>query len=45
MRLDIIGDIHGRFAEFKELTLKLDYSWKKDFLSIQAAENWPLWET
>ncbi|URM32019.1 bis(5'-nucleosyl)-tetraphosphatase PrpE [Cytobacillus firmus] len=31
MKLDIIGDIHGCFAEFKELTLKLDYSWKKGF--------------
>lgn len=31
MKLDIIGDIHGCFAEFKELTLKLDYSWKRGF--------------
>ncbi|EWG12613.1 bis(5'-nucleosyl)-tetraphosphatase PrpE [Cytobacillus firmus] len=31
MRLDIIGDIHGCFAEFKELTLELDYSWEKGF--------------
>ncbi|OHX48991.1 bis(5'-nucleosyl)-tetraphosphatase PrpE [Cytobacillus pseudoceanisediminis] len=31
MRLDIIGDIHGCFAEFKELTLKMGYSWKRGF--------------
>lgn len=27
MRLDIIGDIHGCFAEFKKLTIKMDYDW------------------
>lgn len=29
MKLDIIGDIHGCFHEFKELTIKLGYSWEK----------------
>lgn len=29
MKLDIIGDIHGCFHEFKELTIKLGYSWGK----------------
>ncbi|MDQ0153918.1 bis(5'-nucleosyl)-tetraphosphatase PrpE [Robertmurraya andreesenii] len=28
MQIDIIGDIHGCFAEFEELTKKLDYSWE-----------------
>ncbi|MFK9095310.1 bis(5'-nucleosyl)-tetraphosphatase PrpE [Bacillus salipaludis] len=28
MKIDIIGDIHGCFTEFKELTLKLDYRWE-----------------
>lgn len=28
MKLDIIGDIHGCFQEFKKLTEKLDYSWE-----------------
>lgn len=28
MKLDIIGDIHGCYAEFEELTRKLGYSWK-----------------
>ncbi|RFU63063.1 bis(5'-nucleosyl)-tetraphosphatase PrpE [Bacillus sp. V59.32b] len=27
MQIDIIGDIHGCFGEFKELTEKLGYSW------------------
>jgi protein phosphatase len=27
MKLDIIGDIHGCFDEFKELTIKLGYTW------------------
>lgn len=27
MRVDIIGDIHGCYQEFKELTIKLGYSW------------------
>jgi protein phosphatase len=27
MKLDIIGDIHGCFQEFKDLTLKLGYVW------------------
>jgi protein phosphatase len=27
MQIDIIGDIHGCFEEFKELTAKLGYSW------------------
>ncbi|WNS76885.1 bis(5'-nucleosyl)-tetraphosphatase PrpE [Bacillus sp. DTU_2020_1000418_1_SI_GHA_SEK_038] len=29
MKIDIIGDIHGCFHEFKELTIKLGYSWEK----------------
>lgn len=29
MQIDIIGDIHGCLHEFKELTLKLGYEWKK----------------
>ncbi|WP_077617326.1 bis(5'-nucleosyl)-tetraphosphatase PrpE [Bacillus sinesaloumensis] len=28
MKLDIIGDIHGCFQEFEELTMKLGYSWE-----------------
>src|SRR5690554_3742032 len=28
MKLDIIGDIHGCFQEFEELTKKLAYSWE-----------------
>jgi len=28
MKLDIIGDIHGCYKEFKELTIKLGYSWE-----------------
>ena len=28
MKLDIIGDIHGCFHEFHELTVKLGYDWK-----------------
>ena len=28
MKLDIIGDIHGCYKEFKELTQKLGYDWK-----------------
>ncbi|EDL63747.1 bis(5'-nucleosyl)-tetraphosphatase PrpE [Bacillus sp. SG-1] len=27
MKLDIIGDIHGCYAEFKELTMNLGYQW------------------
>ncbi|MBP3040128.1 bis(5'-nucleosyl)-tetraphosphatase PrpE [Bacillaceae bacterium Marseille-Q3522] len=30
MRLDIIGDIHGCFQEFKSLTLLLGYQWEND---------------
>ena len=30
MKLDIIGDIHGCFHEFHELTLKLGYQWKHE---------------
>lgn len=29
MRLDIIGDIHGCYEEFHQLTQKLDYSWSE----------------
>ena len=29
MKLDIIGDIHGCFDEFKALTTKLSYNWDK----------------
>lgn len=28
MKIDIIGDIHGCFTEFKELTIKLGYKWE-----------------
>lgn len=28
MKIDIIGDIHGCFTEFEQLTKKLGYSWK-----------------
>jgi len=28
MKIDIIGDIHGCFSEFKELTQKLGYKWE-----------------
>ena len=28
MKIDIIGDIHGCFSEFKELTFKLGYRWE-----------------
>ncbi|MBP1915654.1 protein phosphatase [Lederbergia galactosidilyticus] len=31
MKIDIIGDIHGCFQEFKELTQKLGYSWESNF--------------
>ncbi|MBU8877483.1 bis(5'-nucleosyl)-tetraphosphatase PrpE [Bacillus sp. FJAT-29790] len=31
MKLDIIGDIHGCFDEFKELTVKLGYEWVEGF--------------
>ncbi len=31
MKLDIIGDIHGCFHEFHELTLKLGYQWKHGY--------------
>jgi protein phosphatase len=30
MKIDIIGDIHGCYDEFKELTKKLGYEWKND---------------
>jgi protein phosphatase len=30
MKLDIIGDIHGCFEEFKQLTIDLGYEWKHD---------------
>ena len=28
MKIDIIGDIHGCFTEFKNLTMKMGYSWE-----------------
>ncbi|QED47251.1 bis(5'-nucleosyl)-tetraphosphatase PrpE [Cytobacillus dafuensis] len=31
MKLDIIGDIHGCFDEFQELTLQLGYDWGKGY--------------
>ncbi|CAM3809177.1 bis(5'-nucleosyl)-tetraphosphatase PrpE [Cytobacillus oceanisediminis] len=31
MKLDIIGDIHGCFAEFKELTLEMNYDWSSGY--------------
>ncbi|WP_040204557.1 bis(5'-nucleosyl)-tetraphosphatase PrpE [Neobacillus jeddahensis] len=33
MKIDIIGDIHGCFTEFKDLTLRLGYSWESGFPS------------
>ncbi|WP_100403307.1 bis(5'-nucleosyl)-tetraphosphatase PrpE [Bacillus sp. FJAT-42315] len=30
MNIDIIGDIHGCFQEFKQLTIKLGYSWDSE---------------
>jgi protein phosphatase len=30
MKLDIIGDVHGCYHEFHELTLKLGYDWKHE---------------
>lgn len=30
MKLDIIGDIHGCYEEFKQLTNKLGYEWIDD---------------
>lgn len=30
MKYDIIGDIHGCFHEFQDLTKKLGYSWNSD---------------
>ncbi|MCP3742208.1 bis(5'-nucleosyl)-tetraphosphatase PrpE [Rossellomorea sp. BNER] len=31
MKVDIIGDIHGCYEEFKQLTQQLGYSWKKGY--------------
>lgn len=31
MKLDIIGDIHGCFHQFKELTTKLGYDWNQGY--------------
>ena len=31
MKVDIVGDIHGCYDEFYELTTKLDYSWKSGY--------------
>jgi protein phosphatase len=31
MKLDIIGDIHGCFHEFHELTMELGYDWKSGY--------------
>ncbi|MFF2857850.1 metallophosphoesterase, partial [Peribacillus sp. NPDC058002] len=31
MNIDIIGDIHGCFAEFRQLTEKMGYTWKTGF--------------
>ncbi len=28
MKIDIIGDIHGCFTEFQQLTKQLGYSWE-----------------
>lgn len=30
MKYDIIGDIHGCFQEFQDLTKKLGYNWNSD---------------
>lgn len=31
MKLDIIGDVHGCFDEFKKLTIKLGYNWHNNY--------------
>ena len=31
MKVDIVGDIHGCYDEFYELTKKLDYNWKSGY--------------
>ena len=31
MKVDIVGDIHGCFDEFNELTIKLGYEWKSGY--------------
>ncbi|MED3572361.1 bis(5'-nucleosyl)-tetraphosphatase PrpE [Cytobacillus praedii] len=36
MKLDIIGDIHGCYKEFKELTMKLGYDWNSDGIPINT---------
>ena len=34
MKLDIIGDIHGCFREFKELTIELGYKWNSEGIPV-----------
>ncbi len=31
MKVDIVGDIHGCYDEFYELTKKLEYNWKSGY--------------
>lgn len=40
MKYDIIGDIHGCFQEFQDLTTKLGYSWASGLLYITPNESW-----
>lgn len=35
MKIDVIGDIHGCFQEFHELTIKLGYDWEQGFPTHQ----------
>jgi len=39
MQIDIIGDIHGCFQEFKNLTLELGYQWSNGFPLHQAGRK------
>lgn len=34
MKLDIIGDIHGCFREFRELTIELGYKWNSEGIPV-----------
>ena len=39
MKLDIIGDIHGCFREFKELTIELGYKWNSEGIPVHDNED------
>lgn len=38
MKIDIIGDIHGCFKEFEDLTTKLGYDWESGIPYIPKNE-------